>query len=735
MKTIYPFMTKITVKTTALIFLLLFTKYFAKAECPIDSSFSFVDLGNNSYQFTANQPQNALVHYTWSFGDGNNAYDKQVTNTFQFAGTYDVWLFVTDSSITNNQSCFSSSMQQITINNSLPCNVVNDTITDEVYLRNNSNTSIYCLLSSPCLQIINYFGLNNTVHGNISSDGTNCITYNYNSAGLDTFTVFMCDTSLNLCKSTFFSININSDSVCNIISEDTIYLSLDTLFYGGYNFSFLYDSTQSQFQPFVLEEWITPTGTLAPNLTFDSIIQLYRYMNSIAAGIYQYDNGVTIYSTNQIAMQYSTIKIFTNTFVLRSVLFNYNINTQASYCSSLQNGRYFFDNNWQYIGLCSPSNVRFNFNQRGIYPISIRDSTTNCTDNVVFIVGDSTQSLCDTTTCLLPGDADHDLTVNNFDVLAVGLSYNRTGNARLNATTQYTLQASPNWNSTHYFGYDDKFADCNGDGIINELDVLVIDQNYIEQEQNIFHHRDLSDTTPVITLTFDSIPQSVVTANCDGAALTGTIDIGNMELPVSDLYGVAFSINYPFESDSCFEVSIELDSASWLQTNDTVLFFYKNIPQYHRVDVALIRTNQSTRSGFGTIGNIRMITEGPVFFNGRISKVFSFSVTDVVAINNIGNKLNLNGSEVDIDFIISATQQHKINGLKWYPNPIKDKLVIQAKENIDEIKVFDLSGKLLNALLINKNFTEIDFSYLQKGMYILEIRSNDTINFEKIIKQ
>ncbi|MBK6275954.1 MAG: hypothetical protein IPF58_15260 [Saprospirales bacterium] len=50
------------------------------------------------------------------------------------------------------------------------------------------------------------------------------------------------------------------------------------------------------------------------------------------------------------------------------------------------------------------------------------------------------QSLCDTTTCLLPGDSDHDLTVNNYDALAIGLSYNRTGIIRPNATTQYTLQ-------------------------------------------------------------------------------------------------------------------------------------------------------------------------------------------------------------------------------------------------------------------------------------------------------
>lgn len=408
----------------------------------------------------------------------------------------------------------------------------------------------------------------------------------------------------------------------------------------------------------------------------------------------------------------------------------------------------FCDGNRSGIG----NNVNYSFNNMGCITFTANslgsdttcvfqcDTVNNiCFNTVVMTNVDTTQSLCDTTTCLLPGDSDHDLTVNNYDALAIGLSYNRTGNTRPNATTQYNLQACPDWNTTHYYGYNDKFADCNGDGRINSLDAVVISQNYIAQAQNYFNHRQSNlDSLPAVTLVFDTLPTTVVNGNCDGAEIVADILVGSAAQPIINGYGVAFSVNYPFENDTCFNVQVDLDPNSWLQTNNPVLLFYKDIPQFKRVDISVVRTDGLPRSGNGRIGKIKMITEGAVFRNGlRLSTppIFDFSVTDVAAINHIGQRIDVNGSTTTVSFIVLGTIKNKVDGLKFYPNPTTGKIYINAKETIQSIRIIDTQGRIIDELSINKNDIQVDISTVESGMYILEIKGNNSVSYEKIFKQ
>lgn len=203
-----------------------------------------------------------------------------------------------------------------------------------------------------------------------------------------------------------------------------------------------------------------------------------------------------------------------------------------------------------------------------------------------------------------------------------------------------------------------------GDGRINSSDVLVINQNYIVQAQNHFNHRQSQlDSLPSVTLTFDTLPTMVVNGNCDGAELVADINVGSADQPLVNGYGIAFSVDYPFDNDSCFSVSVDLDPSSWFQTNNPVLLFYKNIPQYKRVDVSVVRTDGLPRTGNGRIGRIKMITEGGIFRGGRLSsnKIFDFSVSDVAAINQIGQRININGSSTTVNFVVAGVKQ---NGVK-----------------------------------------------------------------------
>lgn len=348
-------------------------------------------------------------------------------------------------------------------------------------------------------------------------------------------------------------------------------------------------------------------------------------------------------------------------------------------------------------------------------------------------------TICDSVSCMLPGDADHDLTVNNFDLFAIGLSYGRTGVARDNASSAYTLQPSADWSTTHYYGYNDKFADCNGDGTINAQDASVIYTNYIEAPENIFHHRpSQSDTLPQVTLSFDTLPIIVSNGTCVGTQISGDINV-NPAQDITNCYGIAFSVEYPAEFyDSCFSLSVDLDNNSWFVNNESVILFYKNIPAYHRVDVSVVRTNGINRSGSGRLGKIRFITEGDIF--GRhlrtgSSTAYSFKVGMTAAINNRGEKIELYGSATTASFITLKTPQKEIQQLSVFPNPVYDRINIQAGEFITNITLLDILGKTVYTESPDSYQQQVDCSSLPRGTYFLQIQSRQAISVIRFIKE
>lgn len=69
-----------------------------------------------------------------------------------------------------------------------------------------------------------------------------------------------------------------------------------------------------------------------------------------------------------------------------------------------------------------------------------------------------------------------------------------------------------------------------------------------------------------------------------------------------------------------------------------------------------------------------------------------------------------------------------------FPNPVTDILNLICKDEIKEIKIFDLQNKLL--LMKNKVINNsIDLNELQSGLYVAEIRTDKSTTFKKFIKK
>jgi hypothetical protein len=70
-----------------------------------------------------------------------------------------------------------------------------------------------------------------------------------------------------------------------------------------------------------------------------------------------------------------------------------------------------------------------------------------------------------------------------------------------------------------------------------------------------------------------------------------------------------------------------------------------------------------------------------------------------------------------------------------YPNPVVNTLNIASKERIRAIRINSANGSLIKVVANNNENTSLDFSNLVKGIYIVEVITDNGTTINKIIKQ
>jgi hypothetical protein len=79
--------------------------------------------------------------------------------------------------------------------------------------------------------------------------------------------------------------------------------------------------------------------------------------------------------------------------------------------------------------------------------------------------------------------------------------------------------------------------------------------------------------------------------------------------------------------------------------------------------------------------------------------------------------------------------KNDVLSLKMYPNPASSRLNISAESIIKNAAIFNVLGKQVMSLNINKNSESIDVSTLASGIYLIKYSMNNAIGTAKFIKQ
>ncbi|MEL7122865.1 MAG: T9SS type A sorting domain-containing protein, partial [Bacteroidota bacterium] len=189
-----------------------------------------------------------------------------------------------------------------------------------------------------------------------------------------------------------------------------------------------------------------------------------------------------------------------------------------------------------------------------------------------------------------------------------------------------------------------------------------------------------------------------------------------------EIYGLAFSIVYDPQLVDPNTVWMNSEN-SWLLENDANggLFLYRNDPENHQINVALVRTDLTDVMGSGSIGQLNFqLLEG---FNGDLS----FEIRNVRLINLAEQVFETEGktTNVTVRTTSSSEQRYLQQAVHISPNPVRDFLNVQypASLEIERMEVWDMAGRYINAYN-NKN-QYLDVRDLQSGLYILKLYTNE----------
>jgi len=83
----------------------------------------------------------------------------------------------------------------------------------------------------------------------------------------------------------------------------------------------------------------------------------------------------------------------------------------------------------------------------------------------------------------------------------------------------------------------------------------------------------------------------------------------------------------------------------------------------------------------------------------------------------------------------TASVEDNLFNVSLYPNPASNRLNISAANTIKNAEIYNVLGKKVMNVTINKTSESIDISNLASGVYMIKYNIENTVGTAKFIKQ
>lgn len=334
---------------------------------------------------------------------------------------------------------------------------------------------------------------------------------------------------------------------------------------------------------------------------------------------------------------------------------------------------------------------------------------------------------------IFAGDADQNGKVENYDVLTLGLAYELVGPSRANPNSFASLA----WQPSPFVNSDPGAADCNGDGIVQVQDLIIIDSMYGSvYPANDNYELELSQCRNGAPFYIRSLSGDTVN---DGDSLEFEIILGDTQA-VIDAYGIAFTLSFDNGFIGADRITFE-PAQSWLLQNNQGLFLKKEFNATGKVAVALTRTDHNPATGGGVLlrarlpidDNIDGITKAPGWYNLQLQ----LSATRLVSEYNVVQDVCVQQPALMVYKNGTGISERQSSTLKLYPNPADSELFIEA-DKILEIELTGIAGQKIytyNTAATHKVRVNLQQLSLAAGAYFVKVRTAEFTNTKKIFVQ
>lgn len=345
-----------------------------------------------------------------------------------------------------------------------------------------------------------------------------------------------------------------------------------------------------------------------------------------------------------------------------------------------------------------------------------------------------------------PGDANRDGYVTGEDFFAIALNYGDTGAARNNANTTFTAQPAANWANLSTWSYmylqdimDKKYADCNGDGVIDGADAAVVVQNFGMSHQSANNLSSMMITNASDPHLSVSLPTSVSGLS----SITADLSYGD-SLIHTPIYGLCVYIDYdPLQVDGS-TISVDF-TGSFLDTisiSNLITFFYNDMVN-HRIVIVETRKDRNGMNGYGHLASISF-NSTPGYSGildlqiGNDTKVMSNSVYTGGTFGNVQNffKVNTDNASTQVSLGIPESKIDRMVAL--YPVPAHNYFHLDVKNASGNylVKIIDFTGRILSVKYPVTNHQIIDVQDLASGFYFISVEGAGwTANTKMVIER
>lgn len=353
---------------------------------------------------------------------------------------------------------------------------------------------------------------------------------------------------------------------------------------------------------------------------------------------------------------------------------------------------------------------------------------------------------CSNTDCILPGDANGDRRANQYDLLNIGLGFGIEGPERMvfpvpDDPTFWAPVFNENWDES-LGPVNFKHLDCDGNGVIDAWDVLAIQNNYTPAGhlQN--------ELTPGATPVGIKLDSRIETQSEDitKATITAELSIGNPNLPVEDLHGLALRLSFPDQPFKIESIRESLPDSGLLGPAGSLLRLEKRLGVEEKrdfFDFALSKKNSSGSDGFGQVAAFNIISADIIELLSSPAIPFKVAIEGLILIDENGDTLSYD-IPVDtvcinfIDNISTSAREVILSGeeVQLSPNPSDGVVLLQTVNGLrfEEYTLINMTGQVVEHRKMQGLTREaLRLRFRQPGWYVLKIKTSSGLVNKRIL--